>query len=721
MVERFEEGHPISVGEMETFVIDAYKRAERFYDCLAIIIARFLSQRVSKRFLATKDAVMAYWWCRALNETLEKEAKAKVAYIYSWTNRQEEYPIYDWKDSPLNLGCKYLKKELVLKRISQPRKVELFAFQLLNLKKGTLRPGISFVTASLLKHRQLLGTPREEPVKVILDEVRRTAREIAPVLRGLLQKGLDINVRPSLSACYERSRAHGGALNELIQALDPELDWSLCWFPKTGLLKLYKPCLEGIFTQLLQEWNADGALLKATPVALLEAFKVRVITKGEAIRHWLVQPYQKPFWKALQKFSCFRLTGRPVESQDVDEMFQALSGSEKLVSGDYEAATDFLKSASSLAVIEEWQSFLDPRLWLPLKRALCGHLLDYKDGSEPVVQQNGQLMGSFISFPILCIVNAALCRAAVEFGRQRVYSLKEVPMFINGDDCLFPASNESYSWWQTMGSELGLLPSVGKNYYSSEFCVINSTEFRLRKGTISPVAVCDQTPYLNLGLLYGNKRSQSADESSVSAGSIASEFIKYRELLGECCNEEFRTDFIRLRSTLLKRVPNSWALPPHMGGLGLVDRKLTRFEKLWATFWRDHPRDRFSLTSIDEIDHPCLARMAAEELSLGGLIRIKSLSEFISDGLSYQDSLEAFRLQPNSKAGSRLATDLCWQVGVEEKEGNEISEVRRIRYMRKWQNLAKRAVRYSAPIWHGESLHSYGPCYTLPKASILFK
>jgi len=707
---------------MVSFVTDAYDRAKRLYDCLKVLVSGFLSERVSKVFERDASQFLAYWWCRSLDEKLEKEAKAKIAYIYSWANRQEELPVYPWTDSPLNFGSSYLKKELILKRMSQPRKVELFVFQLLNLKKGTLRPGVSFVTAALQKHRTLLGTELEEPPHDLLNEVRRTAREIAPILRPLLRK-LEINCRPSLSACYERKRGNGGALNEILSQIDFEFDWSFVWFPKTGLIKLVKPCLDSVFALLLNDWNADQALLRASPVALLEAFKVRTITKAEAIRHWLVQPFQKPFWRSLQAFPCFRITGRPVESLDVDEMFNHMRTDEKLVSGDYEAATDYLKSVCSEAVIEEWQSFIDPRFWLPLKRALTGHLLDYgttSQGVDTVIQKNGQLMGSFISFPVLCIVNAALCRASIEFSRNETIPLMQAPMLINGDDCLFPISPRGYEWWQSSGRELGLVPSIGKNYYSRDFCIINSTEFRVRKDTLCAEFVCDQTPYCNLGLLFGNKRSQSGDDTRVSSGTVSGEFSKFKDLLGERFNEEFRSEFISRRLLLLKRLPNSWSLPAHMGGLGIVDRPLSRFEKLFATYWRDHPIERFSLTSIDEIDHPCLARMAAAELSLGGLVREKSLSELIVETQDYQVSLEKYSLQPKRKTGSRLATDFCWQAGVEEKEGAEIGDVRLSRYTRKWQNLARRAVRYAAPIWQGEGLHSFVPCYVLPKASVLF-
>jgi hypothetical protein len=52
--------------------------------------------------------------------------------------------------------------------------------------------------------------------------------------------------------------------------------------------------------------------------------------------------------------------------------------------------------------------------------------------------------------------------------------LDQLPVLINGDDILFPASKQLYSAWLNEVNKLGLKPSVGKNYFSDQFFTVNS-------------------------------------------------------------------------------------------------------------------------------------------------------------------------------------------------------------------------------------------------------
>ena len=263
-------------------------------------------------------------------------------------------------------------------------------------------------------------------------------------------------------------------------------------------------------------------------------------------------------------------------------------------------------------------------------------------------------------------------------------------MLINGDDCLFPATEEAYSYWKSNGSAMGLEPSIGKNYYSREFCTINSAEFRRSPTILDGVASSVScTPYVNLGILFGNKRSQGNDfvqQELVTPSSITSEFETYRTKLGDQFNESFRTLFIKKRMTSLKSLPNSWALPAFMGGLGIVDRKLTNFEKVWATYWRDHPYDRISLTSIDDPAYAGLSSICAQELKLGGLRRVETSTEWVINHVNGQPHFPANQPR-NVLVDASLLRD-----GAHLAEAAEWDRTKA--YIKNWRAIAKRALKY---------------------------
>ena len=235
--------------------------------------------------------------------------------------------------------------------------------------------------------------------------------------------------------------------------------------------------------------------------------------------------FQKMMHRSLKRLDVFSWIGHPIFDGEWERAFDAcipgLGKSGKfMVSGDYEAATDNLDPRVSEYIWEQicrtvrrhgrflidplprvhgsdfepdWPE-MDGHSWeyCQGKKALTGHRLSYKDG-EVVMQTCGQLMGSPMSFPILCIANAACCLIAMgvkppEEGSKSWGSkkwLKGLPLRINGDDCCFPADEEQYEDWNSITSSIGLKKSIGKNYTSTEFAIMNSELHVVKGGKIS--------------------------------------------------------------------------------------------------------------------------------------------------------------------------------------------------------------------------------------------
>jgi len=466
-------------------------------------------------------------------------------------------------------------------------------------------------------------------------EVRRTAIELFKGHRIVPHDLLRL-VFPSTSANYYNSRAKGGAVQavgDVIRSLGG-----------VGRHKPYSVTMRAVWNESSQSFveqsggvcgvSAESQLENARmaaklvrlaleepnlveTVALPEALKVRVITKGPCLRGYVLKPLQMNLWRHLSKIPQFSLIGRPVDETLLTTVLGHLAEREKWLSGDYKAATDMLfahlSEAAANAIIdtcfldEDWADYGELResfRCLFIESLTRHKLLDprtrkgtrvYKD------QQNGQLMGSIMSFPILCIVNAAICRKAVEMGqdefndpsiigfrRSRV-KIRDLPLLINGDDCVFPATPEVHKWWLALCPSFGMLPSVGKYYWSDEFLNINSTtflyEFHISKEKetilhdfqveVSRIQNFKLIKFINLGLLFHVKRSGG----SMGPEDIFGEYSSFRsnskdllETLPDSCKAAWYDIFIKNFKVLARQwdLHLPFFVPVQYGGVGLL-------------------------------------------------------------------------------------------------------------------------------------------------------
>jgi hypothetical protein len=199
-----------------------------------------------------------------------------------------------------------------------------------------------------------------------------------------------------------------------------------------------------------------------------EPLKVRVITAGIGDTFCL-KPLQRAMWLALGDFEQFCLThGTNRLEGAINRIYEGSDPGDVWISGDYSAATDSFSIEGSKALME---GILESINHEPTKRwamkELSPHLLVYpKDsGLTPVLQKSGQLMGSLLSFPLLCLLND--CTA--EFS-----GLSPSKYLINGDDILMRSQPELYPVWKEQVREFGLDLSAGKNYIHPRFGTVNS-------------------------------------------------------------------------------------------------------------------------------------------------------------------------------------------------------------------------------------------------------
>lgn len=376
-------------------------------------------------------------------------------------------------------------------------------------------------------------------------------------------------------------------------------------------------------------------------IALPEPLKVRMITKAEADTKCL-KPLQRALFLYLRSQPQFALVhGVTWEDQSFSEKLEWIYRIEKEIqkilelqkpedlwlSGDYTAATDnFLMSVTN-ALTEGILSKINhepTKAWV--RYEVSPHRIHYPEG---VVgdQTSGQLMGSLLSFPLLCLLNDFIVsEAGFEKGKY----------LINGDDVVALGSMEKISKWKLNAPKVGLDLSIGKNFIDRQFCTVNSQMFW--EGSVM------HTGKVSCQTRYGKTLSRCFSETQFYYGHT----------------EEIRREFIRRNLIELRKTPRSLDIPCSHGGLaldfslrpdvdGILAKKVYLYDFL-SPFARSQPVPGYSylramLVPTGFISEEELALAGGEDVSLDQFNLLTALNLEAKEGdqreLTHQD-LQSF-------------------------------------------------------------------------------
>jgi len=239
-----------------------------------------------------------------------------------------------------------------------------------------------------------------------------------------------------VSSCIENRRSAGGARN-----LDRE-----------QLRKTFR------------EFTQGGActLGSATvPMIVPTGGKDRLVTQFSCLRSFL-KPLHTIMYRNLTNKTDWCLRGDVNPKKVAD--FVPVEG-EIFVSGDYESASDNLNmnlTRLMLEAVRSNSSYVPDSVW---EAALASVENTFPDGET---QKHGQLMGSLLCFPLLCLANYLSFKYIIR---------RPVPVLINGDDIVFRCrTNEKDAWVRGVGKS-GLVLSVGKTMFHKSVFSLNSAYF----------------------------------------------------------------------------------------------------------------------------------------------------------------------------------------------------------------------------------------------------
>jgi hypothetical protein len=247
---------------------------------------------------------------------------------------------------------------------------------------------------------------------------------------------------PTSSACLEYSRGKGGARRWLAeQGQDWFSDFCLAGGPVPSNFTDVRYCVV----------NTGG--------------KQRGVTVSHPMHH-VLGPLHRTLYDHLSQFKWLlrgEARGKKFSS------FQQKKG-EIFVSGDYESATDNLSLEVTKHILDRIlrnARFVPESLRASAMMSLSSRI-SYP-GGRVVEQRRGQLMGNYLSFPLLCLQNYLAFRFAIP---------RDVPLRINGDDIVFRCRPHEYEKWKAQVGAAGLVLSAGKTLVSSTVFSLNSCFFR---------------------------------------------------------------------------------------------------------------------------------------------------------------------------------------------------------------------------------------------------
>lgn len=434
----------------------------------------------------------------------------------------------------------------------------------LQCKRSSLPASSHIILATYEKHLSTL-TQRDKGDDETIDRIfdmpifRRLLEKIKNDVTQTLQTDFT-KLSASGSACFEKPRSKSGQWGKLsldvCEDHDPDSVFSPLMTDLSSMRLLPRVIgKDGVRYNVVAEirqpcgwenWNSlrnnnlikDQAFfssfqnLDCTIQGILEPMKVRVISKGNAFPYYFCKPLQKAMHSSMREMDCFRLIGRPFCPTDMIDLAEMTGPNDSWFSIDYSAATDNLSWKYAGRIFSKIIEDLPPMTKIIAESVLGPHNLYYPDSESRKgktfkgVMQNGQLMGSILSFPILCLANLGVYLKTTEWSQKGWTDQERLRhVLVNGDDMVYAANPRLWTDHIAVASSVGLEMSVGKAYEHPVYANINSTSVHYdlkqvynydRFGCVKNKPTPWQIDFLNTGLFYGQHKVQQGDATSRS-------------------------------------------------------------------------------------------------------------------------------------------------------------------------------------------------------------
>jgi hypothetical protein len=521
-----------------------------------------------------------------------------VKYATTWMHarslRQSVLPTAPtfWKGGPPLLFTGSIRRYLSNRMLRGMKPVNQHLFwSIAQVKRCARVVPDSFVQKSLEKHRAAMSKNSKACSAEFLEKFKTRLYNVVDQM--FYKGGVDSTYEYSTNACFENSRNQGGAKAHLMRKHVQDGDTSddellkMDYCPKKGVSER-----RGYITQDHSSLMKDSKneVCEAKVYSICEPMKIRNITAGNALPYTLAKGMQKYMHSSLKKYSQFSLIGKSLDQFTVHELLGSRRKYDLIASGDFSAATDNIKIELTKLTFEAILNTMVSRHGMTnrhadiLRRVLYEHKIHYSldSGLEPVEQQNGQLMGSVLSFPILCIINLitywiSVCPWVTDF--------KKLGVLVNGDDIMFNTDNYGYQNWLNTLHEAGLTPSPGKNFFHKKFGTVNSALF-YRKGYKT-----EYVPFYNVGMIIGQSKVARVEEGRHKPIHCLHQNAMHGALNPISANLrfcEYNREELISASQLYDGTQLNWYVPRTLGGLGMKLPAGVEFRSQYSPLKKGH-------------------------------------------------------------------------------------------------------------------------------------
>jgi len=491
------------------------------FDCIFVIYGKVMEPMFFSRFIVE-------WTLIYLQGRFAKLWKLQTTLLFCIATNQNEKPIHTEEDifpfvpGYLSGGSFYK----FMRKCMRPgsRKLVPFFYSIMQTKRNTVSLSWVDELKSLEKHRKNMegaafgGTVPEVFYDVVDADTWEVESKLCHPIGALNATTLAANLKidlivdeafkhkprdkkislryrpPSINSSFSHSRAKCGTqgwFSDFFWDLTPvfagylEEGWKPIPIYVPACLLYDLPEYELHLRQLnLDSIGSDFVQTDAMIHTVLEPLKARIITSGSAPLYHEGRMAQKIIHRAFRRVRYLELMGKPHTAEFFEERFRGrvLKKDWFWVAGDYDAATDGMNPGCSLHFCEAVgrRIGMSEEEILRYKSTMCGHRIHYPvwTSLSEMIQRWAQVMGSPGSFPSLCATNLAGFWVSVEIYKGYKVKFSELTEFcveINGDDIVFMADERLYSIWKQVMTELGLTPSIGKNFKADDWMMVNST------------------------------------------------------------------------------------------------------------------------------------------------------------------------------------------------------------------------------------------------------
>jgi hypothetical protein len=383
-------------------------------------------------------------------------------------------------------------------------------------------------------------------------------------------------------------------------------------------------------SQTLVKFAPDNSRGEGLIFCANEANKVRIVIIDEPSKHRTVSVGDGYLYTALQPLQGHLLTSWKTQKEstmldeDLTERIAKINAETPddwlWYSVDYESATNLLLRCTTMACLEGLKKHPLHHL---AARSFGPNIIEYNrvmDANKKVLREaekvlgtGAQLMGHPLSFPLLCVINLACYRTAIErwqlLSRENNRLGKKMwnRAIINGDDLVFKAPISFFPVIDEVTSSAGLKFSVGKNYLSEDRCMINSQLFEStwklsERGILKPTT--KRVGYLNLRLIKPFNIGEALPTEITRDINSLCHLVPEARCLIPIAMKTFGKSWFKGSN-----VQPNWFLPPHLGGCGLDPEfappgaKITKLQRILAAqIWKKES----SLFTLRPVDKPAI-------------------------------------------------------------------------------------------------------------------